>query len=231
MKLDSKGSVTLAELESGSAFWQAFTPGLRVELQLLVNSAIRLRAELVGLEKKQYLIVRIASSEPALPKNIISQQTGLICRFVVEAEQGRVYAFKSEILNSLTHPYRLLVIRYPQVAQYLSLRADKRNPVKIPVQIRLVAGELIEAELLDLSVKGGLLSLDPETPLIGRGEKLTLVLPQGVPSLLATVKRSTRPAGAVRLGIEFSQALALQHFELLMQLSLVNQTTIQAVAP
>jgi hypothetical protein len=219
MKIESKGSVTLAELEPDATFWQAFNLGLRLEIQLLVNSTFRIRAELVGFEKKQYLLVRIAATEPALPKNMLSQQTGLICRFVVEAEQGRVYAFKSEILNVISHPYRLLVIRYPEVAQYLSLRSDKRNPVRIPVQIQLAAGEQIEAQMLDLSVKGGLVALSPEAPLIGRGEQLSLLLPDTLPSVAAIVKRSTRPAGTVRLGLEFAQALPLSSFERLMQLS------------
>jgi hypothetical protein len=219
MKIESKGSVTLAELEPDSAFWQAFNLGLRLEVQLLVNSAFRIRAELVGFEKRQYLLLRIAATEPALPKTMLSQQTGLICRFVVEAEQGRVYAFKSEILNVISHPYRLLVIRYPEVAQYLSLRSDKRNPVRIPVKIQLAAGEQIEAELLDLSVKGGLLALSPEAPLIGRGEQLSLLLPDTLPTVAAMVKRSTRPSGTVRLGLEFFQALPLASFERLMQLS------------
>jgi hypothetical protein len=219
MKIESKGSVTLAELEPDSAFWQAFNLGLRLEVQLLVNSAFRIRAELVGFEKRQYLLLRIAATEPALPKTMLSQQTGLICRFVVEAEQGRVYAFKSEILNVISHPYRLLVIRYPEVAQYLSLRSDKRNPVRIPVKIQLAAGEQIEAELLDLSVKGGLLALSQEAPLIGRGEQLSLLLPDTLPTVAAMVKRSTRPTGTVRLGLEFAQALPLSSFECLMQLS------------
>lgn len=219
MKIESKGSVTLAELEPDATFWQAFNLGLRLEVQLLVNSAFRIRAELVGFEKRQYLLLRIAATEPALPKTMLSQQTGLICRFVVEAEQGRVYAFKSEILNVISHPYRLLVIRYPEVAQYLSLRSDKRNPVRIPVKIQLAAGEQIEAELLDLSVKGGLLALSQEAPLIGRGEQLSLLLPDTLPTVAAMVKRSTRPSGTVRLGLEFFQALPLASFERLMQLS------------
>lgn len=219
MKIASKGSVTLAELEPDATFWQAFNLGLRLEVQLLVNSAFRIRAELVGFEKRQYLLLRIAATEPALPKNILSQKTGLICRFVAEAEQGRVYAFKSEILNVISHPYRLLVIRYPEVAQYLSLRSDKRNPVRIPVKIQLAAGEKIEAELLDLSVKGGLLALSQEAPLIGRGEQLSLLLPDTLPPVTAMVKRSTRPTGTVRLGLEFAQALPLASFERLMQLS------------
>jgi hypothetical protein len=219
MKLESKGSVTFSDLEPDASFWQAFNLGLRIEVQLLVNSAFRLRAELVGFEKHQYLLVRIAATEPALPKNILSQKTGLICRFVVEAEQGRVYAFRSEILNAISHPYRLLVIRYPEVAQYLSLRSDKRNPVRIPVKIRLAAGEQIDAQLLDLSIKGGLLGLSDEAPLIGRGEQLSLLLPEISPPVAAMVKRSTRPAGTVRLGLEFAQALPLASFERLMQLS------------
>lgn len=219
MKIASKGSVTLAELEPDATFWQAFNLGLRLEVQLLVNSAFRIRAELVGFEKRQYLLLRIAATERALPKTMLSQQTGLICRFVAEAEQGRVYAFKSEILNVISHPYRLLVIRYPEVAQYLSLRSDKRNPVRIPVKIQLAAGEQIEAELLDLSVKGGLLALSQEAPLIGRGEQLSLLLPDTLPTVAAMVKRSTRPTGTVRLGLEFAQALPLASFERLMQLS------------
>lgn len=219
MKIASKGSVTLAELEPDAAFWQAFNLGLRIEVQLLVNSAFRIRAELVGFEKRQYLLLRIAVTEPALPKNILSQKTGLICRFVAEAEQGRVYAFKSEILNVISHPFRLLLIRYPEVAQYLSLRSDKRNPVRIPVKVQLAAGEQIEAELLDLSVKGGLLALSPEAPLIARGEQLSLLLPETLQPVAATVKRSTRPTGTVRLGLEFAKALPLSSFECLMQLS------------
>ena len=113
MKLDNKGSVNLDEIEQDSAFWQIFTLGLRMELQLLVNSGVRLRAELVGYEKKQYLILRLPSSEPVLPKQMLSHNPAMICRFVVEAEQGRIYAFKSELLNVVSQPQRMLIIRYP----------------------------------------------------------------------------------------------------------------------
>lgn len=217
MKLETKGTVTLKELDSGSAFWQTFDLKLRLEVQLLINSAIRLRAEMVGYEKHQYLILRINPNEPALPKNILNHKTGLICRFVVEAELGRVYAFKSEILHSTTHPFRLIVIRYPEVAQYISLRSDRRNPVNIPVKVQQLEAGSFDAELQDLSVNGCLLKIADEDPMIGRGELLTLKLPASLPALNAMVKRSTRPDGQLRLGLQFEQAIPLEVFSALMQ--------------
>lgn len=218
MKLETKGTVVLKEIAADSAFWQTFGLKLRLEVQLLINSTIRLRAELVGYERYQYLILRISPNEPALPKNMLSQKTGLICRFVVEAELGRVYAFKSEILHSITHPYRLLVINYPEVAQYISLRADERNPVKIPVLVRQLETGSYSAELQDLSLNGCLVKIDTEVPMIGRGELVTIELPASFPAIDALVKRSTRPDGQLRLGLQFSQAIALATFSQLMQL-------------
>ena len=219
MKLDTKGSVNLDEIEQDSAFWQTFTLGLRIELQLLVNSGVRLRAELVGYEKKQYLILRLPSSEPVLPKQMLSHNTAMICRFVVEAEQGRIYAFKSELLNVVSQPQRMLIIRYPMVAQYLSLRADNRNPVHIPVQLQNAEHGHYPAVLLDLSQKGGLVKLADSAPLMGRGEQIVLTLPGSLPAMTASIKRSTRPKGELRLGLEFNTPLAPQTFEQLKQLS------------
>ncbi|MCT8124661.1 flagellar brake protein [Alishewanella sp. BS5-314] len=219
MKLDNKGSVNLDEIEQNSAFWQTFTLGLRIELQLLVNSGVRLRAELVGYEKKQYLILRLPSSEPVLPKQMLSHNTGMICRFVVEAEQGRIYAFKSELLNVVSQPQRMLIIRYPMVAQYLSLRADNRNPVHIPVQLENAEHGVLSSTLLDLSAKGGLVSIMDANPMLGRGETLILKLPAGLPAVAAVIKRSARPKGELRLGLEFNTPLSEGSLQKLMQLS------------
>lgn len=222
MKLDNKGSVNLDEIEQDSAFWQIFTLGLRMELQLLVNSGVRLRAELVGYEKKQYLILRLPSSEPVLPKQMLSHNTGMICRFVVEAEQGRIYAFKSELLNVVSQPQRMLIIRYPMVTQYLSLRADNRNPVHIPVQLENSEHSILNATLVDLSVKGGLASLEDSAPLMGRGETVILKLPADLPPVSAMIKRSARPKGELRLGLEFNTPLSDGALQKLMQLSKKN---------
>lgn len=218
MKLETKGTVALKDLDADSAFWQTFDLKLRFEVQLLINSAIRLRAEMVGYEKHQYLILRINSNEPPLPKNMLTHKTGLICRFVVEAELGRVYAFKSEVLHAATHPFRLLVIQYPEVAQYISLRSDQRNPVQIPVMVEQLAAGTFNAELQDLSLNGCLVKITADDPMIGRGELLTLKLPASLPDLHAIVKRSTRPDGQLRLGLQFEQAISLELFSQLMQL-------------
>lgn len=218
MKLETKGTVALKDLDANSAFWQTFDLKLRLEVQLLINSTIRLRAEMVGYEKHQYLILRINQNEPALPKNMLTHKTGLICRFVVEAELGRVYAFKSEILHSTTHPFRLIVIRYPEVAQYISLRSDQRNPVHIPVRVQQLEASSFNAELQDLSLNGCLVKIAADDPMIGRGELLTLELPAPLPALNAMVKRSTRPDGQLRLGLQFERAISLEVFSALMQL-------------
>ena len=217
MKLETKGTVVLKELDAGSAFWQAFDLKLRLEVQLLINSGIRLRAEMVGYERNQYLILRINLNEPALPKNMLTHKTGLICRFVVEAELGKVYAFKSEILHSTTHPFRLLVIRYPEIAQYISLRSDQRNPVKIPVTVLQLENRRFAAELQDLSLNGCLVKIASDDPMIGRGELLTLELPASLNAIDAMVKRSTRPDGQLRLGLQFEHAISLEVFSTLMQ--------------
>ncbi|WP_189430174.1 PilZ domain-containing protein [Alishewanella longhuensis] len=219
MKLETKGIITLKNLETDSAFWQTFDLKLRLEVQLLINSGIRLRAEMVGYEKHQYLILRISPNEPALPNNMLTHKTGLICRFVVEAELGRVYAFKSEILHSTTHPFRLLVVRYPEIAQYISLRSDQRNPVKIPIKVQQLESGTFIAELQDLSLNGCLVKISAADPMIGRGELLTLELPAPLSAVNAMVKRSTRPDGQLRLGLQFEQAISLEMFSTLMQLN------------
>lgn len=219
MKLDNKGTVTLEEMEQNAIFCNVFSLGLRLEIQLMGVGQTRFKADIVGLERKHYLIVRVALNEPVLPKQILAQHTALICRFVVEAELGRIYAFKSEVLQYITHPYRFIIIQYPKIFQYLSLRADKRNPVNIAVELEVSEHGTLPAVLLDLSAKGSLLKLATDNPLINRGEQVRVKVGQPATAIDAVVKRSTRPDGEVRLGLQFLEVLPSNTFNLLMQQS------------
>lgn len=219
MKLDTKGSIALGELTTDSPFWQSFRLGLKIDIQLLINASTRVKAELVGFDKNQFIILRLSSNEQPFSKSMFAVSTSVVCRFILGDELGKIYAFRSEIINIAAHPFRLLVIRYPDVVQFSSLRSDQRNPVRIPVQVTLLERNH-QAELVDLSLRGGLLLFKQDNVALNREQALTLQLNSSLPSIQAIGKSITRPDGKLRLGVQFATPLNQALFEQLVTSSI-----------
>ncbi|MBN7827944.1 flagellar brake domain-containing protein, partial [Bowmanella dokdonensis] len=109
--------------------------GTRIDIQLLDQYDSRFQSELIGYRFGRYLIIRF--DEFVIPQSM--NCTGLIavCRFLIEDSLGECFAFKSEIVNTLRRPDKLLFMAFPREIHRRPLRATKRQSLKIPASISL----------------------------------------------------------------------------------------------
>lgn len=138
--------------------------GQRFDLELLDQRKSRCNCELVGYKAGKYLMFRV--EDEALPDRFFVNGLAVICRFLVEDSVGECFAFKSELLQLMRFPDKLVVVNFPQNIQRRSLRNEKRNSIFVPASVRLNLEVVhhtrsFNGHLIDLSSGGCRFLFDP----------------------------------------------------------------------
>ncbi|GGO74735.1 PilZ domain-containing protein [Bowmanella pacifica] len=186
--------------------------GTRIDIQLLDQYDSRFQSELIGYRFGRYLIIRF--DEFVIPQSM--NCTGLIavCRFLIEDSLGECFAFKSEIVNTLRRPDKLLFMAFPREIHRRPLRATKRQSLKIPASISLRSTQGVspsfDGALIDLSAKGCRFQFDASHT--GRKVNLLPILiridwpERGIQKEVSgMVRNSKMQDGFLTIGVQFDE--------------------------
>lgn len=110
---------------------------------------------MVGLLSDHFLIVTIPHSYPDLDQLVGSPKRTII-RYV---HDGKVWMFKSQLLQCIEAPALLLIFEYPRVMHFHELRNAKRASIYIPSTFHLDGEKELYGTLIDLSSSGSLCQL------------------------------------------------------------------------
>lgn len=187
--------------------------GQRFDVELLDQRKSRCNCELVGYKAGKYVLCRV--DDDTLPDRFFINGLAVVCRFLVEDSVGECFAFKSELLQLMRFPDKLLVISFPAVIQRRALRNERRSSIFIPASVRLnlevvqksrsFAGHVIDVSsggcrfLFDASHQGGKVNLAPVILHI-QCERL------GIDQQIQGEVRSSRveERGGLSIGIQFN---------------------------
>ncbi|MBW1634957.1 MAG: PilZ domain-containing protein [Deltaproteobacteria bacterium] len=162
---------------------------------------------IIGMLKDQFLILSTPPSFSTLEK-LISSEHRVIVRYL---QEGRLWMFKSRLLNAIDSPSRLLFLEYPAVVHYHELRKTKRTAIFIPCTFHQPNELELYGALTDLSTGGGLCQIKnrPEAELqgieIGSPAQLRCLLPgtREEQKIGCTVCNMKKDSTATMIGVEF----------------------------
>ena len=162
---------------------------------------------IIGMLKDQFLIIATPSSFSTLEK-LISSEHRVIIRYL---QEGRLWMFKSRLLNAIDSPSRLLFLEYPAVVHYHELRKTKRTAIFVPSTFHQPNELELYGALTDLSTGGGLCQIKnrPEMELqgikIGGPAQLRCLLPgtREEQKIDCIVRNMKKDSSATMIGVEF----------------------------
>lgn len=142
------------------------SPQLNIDLgcPLFIQSRFieeRIPTALIGIIPKTGLIIKtppLINIDEVMPVG-----NEIVLRYVF---LGEIFGFKSKILNSISNPFKLTFITYPENVERLCLRKDRRISCNFPATLHM--SELhLKGTVVDISSLGALFSLkrDPDLSL------------------------------------------------------------------
>jgi hypothetical protein len=164
----------------------------------------KVKATLVGMEPPVFLMVRMQIASTF--RDQIDKGTMLIVRYVF---MGDIYGFQSKYIDSITHPFQVTFLSYPEYIESLNLRSAHRVNCYIPALVNLHDKEL-RGVVSDMSTKGVRLTLFtkihefPESR-INDFIYLSFHLPgiEGVQRFKGKIKNISGDAESLSFGVEF----------------------------
>lgn len=181
------------------------------ELQLEFCNSTRGHSRLVGLKKKEYLIIEYPiHHDPELRPKILNDGSPIILRYI---DDGIVYGVKSSIAKTIYSPFSIILIRYPKVIENHKLRKTKRSSCALHTYLD-VDNRLIEGLITNASTGGCRICVDTDKGerLKEKGKELSLSVQipgsEGVVTLNGAIRNFTREGSKISLGIEFLESEA-----------------------
>lgn len=122
----TKKSLQLFELE----------PGKYLDVQINHPVSVRLKLALVGYEMGKYIILKYPKvASKAEYNDVLFEGNALIIRYIMPANDGECFAFRSTIKYISQYPERLLFIKYPCQIENRQLRMQPRTNIHLPATI------------------------------------------------------------------------------------------------
>ena len=117
----------------------------------------RLSSELIGIEDGKYLIVRMP------PLHTMENVSTLLIKgneiAVKYMYKGSIVGFKSQIIDLIYNPFKLVFIEYPEKIESYDFRGHKRVECFLPANIK-IAEHKIEGCITDISKAGCLFDIE-----------------------------------------------------------------------
>ncbi|GGD55627.1 PilZ domain-containing protein [Lacimicrobium alkaliphilum] len=118
--------------------WFSQVPvGTRLEVQFLDHFDSRFHSEMVGYRFGRYLIIRFEDINFPQKDGVAGMVA--ICRFLIEDSLGECFAFKTEIVNMMRRPDRLLFLNFPKEIHRRALRDKKRESANVIATIQMLS--------------------------------------------------------------------------------------------
>ena len=137
--------------ETGKRIYIELGTQLQIEIE---GIAFRFKSELIGMESGGYLILKIPLIPDEAPVGNIKHKLFPGMQIVVRyLHKGTVFGFRSQLIDAIFSPQRLLFLKYPQIVERYDLRSDKRVDCILPAILILDDLE-IGGTILDINKKG-----------------------------------------------------------------------------
>lgn len=122
------------------------------ELQIeLLDINLRIKSELIGLESKRYIIMKISDNDlSGIFRNAAVKKNSLVVRYLYN---GSVYGFKTSALAFISAPARLLFAGYPESIEEFNVRIEERYNCILPAKASLGGGS-VDLVIVDIC-RGG----------------------------------------------------------------------------
>lgn len=164
----------------------------------------RIKATLVGMEPPVFLMVRLQIASTF--REQIDKGTVLIVRY---AFMGNIYGFRSKYIDSITDPFKITFLSYPENIESLNLRNAHRVNCYIPALANLHKREL-RGVVTDMSTKGVrlvVLTKILELPDIHINDLIHISFPlsgmEGIQRFKGKIKNISGDKESLSFGVEF----------------------------
>lgn len=198
--------IRLDELLNGHHWFKKIDIGTRVSLQFLDQRDTRIRAELLGFRIGHYILIRYEDCN-TLPVNLTGYVA--IVRFLIEDMVGECLAFKSEIIQSINRPDRILYCSFPQEIHHRPLRHQQRKMARIPATIRVKSdsGHKHEYEgfVVDISAGGCRFVFKAQDENRSVKQLPVVVTLAGQDHVLGMVRSARNESEGISIGIQFDE--------------------------
>lgn len=133
-----------------TAYKECIDFGLGTQVNFKIDGVeIALTSEFVGMEEKEYLILKFPKpfrfiKNKLFPGNIIT---------IEYLFKGTIYAFQTRLFATIDKPVKLVFLEYPKIIQRHDLRSDNRLDCFIPAKIK-IGKQTFSGVIMDISPKG-----------------------------------------------------------------------------
>ncbi|MCC5855227.1 MAG: PilZ domain-containing protein [Idiomarina sp.] len=221
--------IRLDELLSGHHWFKKIDIGTRVSLQFLDQRDTRIRAELLGFRIGHYILIRYEDSN-TLPVNLTGYVA--IVRFLIEDMVGECLAFKSEIIQSINRPDRILYCSFPEEIHRRSLRHQKRQITRIPATIRVKSNngkkQAYEGFVVDISAGGCRFIFKSQDKSRSVKQLPVIITLAGQDQILGMVRSARNESEGISIGIQFDEpqvAIEQKHSGLISEMKSAPEDT------
>jgi hypothetical protein len=174
---------------------------LQIEIE---GTETRFKSTLLGLEPKNFLLIKIPLSEEIIQK---LSSNPVIVRYIYK---GSIFGFRTSFIQSVDDPLRVAFITYPAEFENFELRSQERYECFLPVQIKIKDFKKNGA-LLDISEEGLRVAIrdrEYKPSFLKKEDPVTIVIrfPESPKEeeFTTLVRRISEEGGRVSLGLVFS---------------------------
>lgn len=187
----------------------------KLEIALRTNLMVQIEAvegylkcQLVGVVQDRFVVITIPRSNLRIDQSLFLEKQ-IIVRYLNE---GSLYGFQSQIIDTISKPIPLMFISYPKVVSRQEIRRHKRVDCFLPSSAEL-SGEASDGAIVNISRGGclfvadkpsvnGLSKIDPGAKL---GVSFTLSEKQASGAAKAVVRSNNEKSDMIFLGLEFEE--------------------------
>ena len=125
--------------------------GISLSITTRFKKAADYKGYWIGVDKKSYIICRLNGADSSTGINLISEGCEVNARFHWD---GKLIAFRSEIVALINEPARWMILQYPQNVMSMPLRKYDRYECYQPATLHLDSKHVLRGVLKDISERG-----------------------------------------------------------------------------
>ena len=164
----------------------------------------KFKSILIGIEAPTYLLVRMQI--PSKFRSQIDRGTNFIVRYLY---LGDVYGFRTKSLGSVSKPYKITFLSYPEKVESLNIRKAQRVSCLIPATLEIKKSQL-RGVVLEISKSGCRFKINTDIDLINEVKidaSLRISFPllgiEGIHTFKGIIKSITSDSEGISFGIKF----------------------------
>jgi len=117
----------------------------------------RISCELIGIDEGKYLIVKMPPLHTMENvSNLMSKGTEIAVKYMYK---GTMFGFKSQVIELIHNPFKLVFMKYPEEIESLDFRGNERVVCFLPANVK-IAENIIEGGITDISRAGCLFVIE-----------------------------------------------------------------------